>query len=518
MDDKGAPKSLFTPLFICYTIWLFISSLVGGKLQGKLGRKLMVRISLILQFLAAMSFIALNYIDNVPFFLVVGFLGRTIQGMGAGLLQTAAYSELLIQFPHIQKQLVSLMEFGAVCGGFTGLIFSAFLSYFVGFVGPFAFCGCCFLFFAIMQDCLIHFVDSKQLPEEQKIIQTHLESKIKISGSVLQPQLKQDAVIKNSVLQTSALKLSQNNMLGDSNMGFSHDKKQTLIPNSLIENHQQQAPIQYDKINYFHILFTTRGIFACLDIAMNLQTFYYNDTIMADQLKEVYKLDVSIISLIYSIQSVGFMMTAHFAPKLVHRFSLVGVVIVAQLIQAAAAFLVGPSLMLHIPEYIAITIVGFFISGLASPFSIVSPYSELEYCLEAHKDKNFNPEEVQDIVSGVFNSSYALGGITGPLFGGYVNRATNFRTTSDIQALILIGIALLQLVIVYIPMKVKEFKQHKKLEQTQSGDGTIMKFEASSKLQISNETIDLNHQDSNEDRDDEQLRLVKVESQTDTSK
>ena len=174
---------------------------------------------------------------------------------------------------------------------------------------------------------------------------------------------------------------------------------------------------------------------------MNLQTFYYNDTIMADQLQEVYGLSTSIISLIYSIQSVGFMLTAHFAPKLVHRFSLVAVVIVAQLVQACAAFMVGPSNLLHLPELLALTIVGFFISGLASPFSIVSPYSELEYCLEAHKDKNFDPEEVQDIVSGVFNSSYAFGGITGPLFGGYVNSATNFRTTSDIQALLLIGIA-----------------------------------------------------------------------------
>jgi len=94
--------------------------------------------------------------------------------------------------------------------------------------------------------------------------------------------------------------------------------------------------------------------------------------------------------------------------------------------------MVGPSELLHFPELLYITIIGFFITGCASPFSVVPPYSELAYCLEVHKDKNFNPEDVQDIVSGVFNSAYALGGITGPLFGGYVNRATNFRLTSDI--------------------------------------------------------------------------------------
>ncbi len=72
-----------------------------------------------------------------------------------------------------------------------------------------------------------------------------------------------------------------------------------------------------------------RGFFACIDITMNMQTFYYNDTILADNLADVYKLDPSIISCIYAVQSVGFLLTAHLAPKLVHRFSLVGVVIVA---------------------------------------------------------------------------------------------------------------------------------------------------------------------------------------------
>lgn len=72
------------------------------------------------------------------------------------------------------------------------------------------------------------------------------------------------------------------------------------------------------------------------------------------------------------------------------------------------------------------------VTGLASPFSIIPPYSELEYCLESYKDKKFHPEEVQDIVSGVFNSAYAFGSIGGPLFGGYVNEWTNFRMTNDI--------------------------------------------------------------------------------------
>ena len=75
----------------------------------------------------------------------------------------------------------------------------------------------------------------------------------------------------------------------------------------------------------------------------------------------------------------------------------------------------------------------------------------MEYCLDVHKDKKFHPNDVQDIVSGVFNSAYAMGSIGGPLFGGYVNEWTGFRMTNDIQALLLIMAAMLQLRVVYIP-------------------------------------------------------------------
>lgn len=85
------------------------------------------------------------------------------------------------------------------------------------------------------------------------------------------------------------------------------------------------------------------------------------------------------------------MATAPVTPSIIHRFSLVGVVIVTQLIQSYAALLIGPSLMFGIRETLGLTLLGFMITGLACPFSVIPPYSELEYCLEAHKDKKFNP-------------------------------------------------------------------------------------------------------------------------------
>ncbi|CDW77465.1 permeases of the major facilitator superfamily [Stylonychia lemnae] len=491
MHLRNVAQVVFTPLFLQYTIWMFIASLLGGKLQGKFGRRIMVRIAMILQFIAALSFISLSYISSVRMFLIVGFTGRAIQGTGAGLYQTAgthilsnqllilAYSELLIQFPHIQRKLVSTMEIGAVMGGFVGLVISAFLSFTVGFVGPFSFCGMTFLFFGLFQDKLIKFVD--QISNNTTIQNSfdHADRQ-SINSSLLEhqqqqayKQLMKDNEIKYQSLNDKDLEIRQ---LKDEEISFGE--------NYAIFKEKQNPVIvkKFDKIYYSDVIFTKRGFFACLTIVINLQTFYYTDTILADHLKQRYGLSPSVISLVYAIQQVGFMTTAPITPNIVHKFSLVGVVICTQTLQGLAALLVGPSQFLGLHETISLTLIGFVISGLSSPFSIIPPYSELEYCLSAHKGKNFNPQEVQDIVSGVFNSAYALGSIGGPLFGGYVNEWTNFRTTNDIQCLVLLSAALMQFVFNYIPQRIQQAQVNSNIQLSSMINEKMAQKQSSKKI------------------------------------
>ena len=62
-------------------------------------------------------------------------------------------------------------------------------------------------------------------------------------------------------------------------------------------------------------------------------------------------------------------------------------------------------------------IAGYIISGLTSPFSLVAPYSEMYQSLSVYQDKSFDPQEVADVVSGLYNALYALGGVFGPIYG-----------------------------------------------------------------------------------------------------
>ncbi|CDW73779.1 permeases of the major facilitator superfamily [Stylonychia lemnae] len=213
-----------------------------------------------------------------------------------------------------------------------------------------------------------------------------------------------------------------------------------------------EAP-NYDLLTYSDILFNSKGFYGCVAVGLNLHTFYYNDTIIADHLMKTYQYEPWVVSLIQSVQPVGFLLTTHFASRIIKRFNPQLIVILAQGFQALAAFLVGPSQFFGIPEKIYIMTIGLLLTGIASPYNLITPFSILSQTVESKKNKNYNSEQVQDIISGLFNSFYAIGGISGPIFGGYVFQLTNFRTTSDIQALILIFIGLTQLLIVYLPEK-----------------------------------------------------------------
>ncbi|CDW77432.1 permeases of the major facilitator superfamily [Stylonychia lemnae] len=463
MHNKNVSQAFFTPLFLQTIFQLnnyFKVNIQYGCLSG---------LCLVEGFKVTLAD------EKWPYFLAVGFLGRAVQGTGAGFYQTAAYSELLIQFPQIQKKLVSMMEVGAVMGGSSGLVISAILSYLIGFMGPFLFVGFTCLMFLIFQDKLISFADQQSdLTSTYQFESQNLSNNLGSLNSSLLREMslqhnKSNNLNKPSLVEDDSDK-SQYILEQDSSEEESHqennqfDNKSLGLPDhNQINNNQVKALLQlpkrnfFDKVTYSDIILTKRGFFACLTVIVNIQTFYYNDTILAEHLQSVYGFSPSIISLVYAIQQVGFMTTAPISPNIVHKFSLVGVVVVTQVIQGSAALLIGPSEMLGLSQKIYVTMIGLAIAGLASPFSIIAPYSEMEQCLSIHKTKRFNPHEVADMVSAIFNSSYALGSIAGPLFGGYVNEWTNFRRTNDIQALLLFSVAFLQFVVVYIPQRLDQF-------------------------------------------------------------
>ena len=95
----------------------------------------------------------------------MSLVGRIIQGIGAGLMQTAALGEVTAQNKEDEGKIVGYIEFSEEFGCFASLYFDAFFGHLFGFIGPFALFGSIFLLFTIFQNKFIDFLP----PIDEKI-------------------------------------------------------------------------------------------------------------------------------------------------------------------------------------------------------------------------------------------------------------------------------------------------------------------------------------------------------------
>ena len=85
-DKRHISDYYYAPMFISYSITLLISSVFAGNLMYKYGRSQILRIGSILQAISCVLIISLVWTERPISFLILGFLGRIVEGVGAGLM------------------------------------------------------------------------------------------------------------------------------------------------------------------------------------------------------------------------------------------------------------------------------------------------------------------------------------------------------------------------------------------------------------------------------------------------
>ena len=95
LREKKVDELYYAPLFVSYGVTLFLASLLAGHYQ--FSRSATLRVGTLLHAVSCGCFISLKYIKtgDETLFLTLGFAGRILEGVGAGMLQTAAYGEAL---------------------------------------------------------------------------------------------------------------------------------------------------------------------------------------------------------------------------------------------------------------------------------------------------------------------------------------------------------------------------------------------------------------------------------------
>lgn len=68
---------------------------------------------------------------------------------------------------------------------------------------------------------------------------------------------------------------------------------------------------------------------------------------------------------------------------------------------------------------------------------------------------------MSDTLVSLFNAFFSAGMIIGPLISSYLTLATNFRTCSDFEAILIFSFLIVYFLAVYLPMKLDNKKRRK---------------------------------------------------------
>jgi MFS family permease len=193
-----------------------------------------------------------------------------------------------------------------------------------------------------------------------------------------------------------------------------------------------------------------------LILSLSLWTFI--DTTLADKLQDDFGLTSEIVSIVYSVQMGGFLITSLFVHKALDQYVGTLVVLIAFGFQGLATWMIGPSHVFRaiLPNNLAIIISGLLLTGLAGSFTAISAYSEMHDPF-IEDNPHCDREKLSDILSGLYNAGFSLGTIIGPILGSYITIwSGSFRICSDYFAFFTIGYVFALLAFVYYPFIKRE--------------------------------------------------------------
>ena len=120
------------------------------------------------------------------------------------------------------------------------------------------------------------------------------------------------------------------------------------------------------------------------------------------------------------------------------------VILLGILLMSIGMFFVGTSKSLHLENNPAMIMLGLMIIGAAAGMISIPVLPEMLEAIEAHEtQRNYEPEELNNYISGIFVTSTGLGEFIGPVLSSVLNDRYGFRTAQEIYANIILIFALI---------------------------------------------------------------------------
>ena len=119
------------------------------------------------------------------------------------------------------------------------------------------------------------------------------------------------------------------------------------------------------------------------------------------------------------------------------------VILIGILLMSVGMFFVGTSKSLGLENSPVMIMLGLAIIGAAAGMISIPVLPEMLEAIEERNDKNYNLEELNNYISGIFVTSTGIGEFIGPVLGSILNARYGFRESQDIYANIIIVFAII---------------------------------------------------------------------------
>ena len=139
----------------------------------------------------------------------------------------------------------------------------------------------------------------------------------------------------------------------------------------------------------------------------------------------------SFIGICFAVPGVIYAALAPIMYLLTERMPKRLVIVIGTLICAVGMFFVGTSKSLGLENNPAMIVLGLMFLGGSWAIMSIPVLPEMLEAVEMRVDLNYNSEELDNFISGIFVVSNGIGEAIGPLLSSYLNDAYGFREAQD---------------------------------------------------------------------------------------
>ena len=161
-----------------------------------------------------------------------------------------------------------------------------------------------------------------------------------------------------------------------------------------------------------------------------------------------YGFSPTFIGLCFAIPGIIYGAISPLMYLLTERLSKRAVIIIGTVMMSIGMMFVGTSKLLGFDNNPAIILMGMMIIGSSAGMISIPVLPEMLEAIEVNRDLNYNPEDLENYLSGIFVVATGIGEGLGPILSSFLNEGYGFRTAQDIFAVGCLGFAFFYFIMV----------------------------------------------------------------------